>query len=270
MYEFVSESFRLENTFEYILSIQVSLNGFSFSIGKEESKELVFMKTTPLKISSKDLLSRRFQDWYNTEELLQKPFKKTNVIVLSNSFTLVPKLYSGKAILEEVPHFLFNDAEKMEFAENHIENIKATISFALPKNFNSTIQQTIGECTIWHPLKVLLNKSENLEDKQISVLIDDRDLVLMVHKSNELIFCNSFRVNHANDIVYYALSVLKQLDIKTKDTVVKCAGNSAFNKDINQLLPSYFKSVIHYSQTLENTEIKDEDVINENISLFLV
>ena len=268
MYEFVSESFRLENTFEYILSIQVSLNGFSFSIRQEESDELVLLKTAPLKVSSKDLLSRRFQDWYNNEELLQKPYKRTNVIVLSNSFTLLPKQYSGKATLEEIPHVLFNEAEKMEFAENHIESINATILFALPKNLNNTIQQTIGYCTIWHPVKALLNARSSSEDKQISVYMDDKDLFLMVHKSNELVFCNSFRVNHANDIVYYALSVLKQLDIKTKDTIVKCAGNSAFSKDIYQLLPSYFKSVTFFSQAIKNTGIKDEGLIDENISLF--
>ena len=72
MSELVSyEWFDIEKTYKYILSIQVSLDGFSFSVLSQHEDNVLAFKTNQLKISSAALIPRRFNDWLESEELLK-------------------------------------------------------------------------------------------------------------------------------------------------------------------------------------------------------
>jgi hypothetical protein len=58
MFDFVIDSFDLEKTNEYILSIQINLDGFSFSIYSPVENKFVGSKVVPLKISNEFILNR--------------------------------------------------------------------------------------------------------------------------------------------------------------------------------------------------------------------
>lgn len=271
MYEFVSESFRIENTFEYILSIQVSLNGFSFSILQQsDQKQVVYVKCLPLKISNEKLIARRFKDWYEAEELLQKPYKQVKVCILNKTFTLIPSKLSDANTKDQIPSLLFKDAHLMEFAENVIESPSSKLYFAIPTGLNETIQNTLGECHITHPVKHLCKLSSIQDGTDIKLLLNNRDLLVLVHQNGSLLFCNAFEVNHNNDVVFYLLSICKQLDVNTKDTPLYWAGLSNFNKELDLLLNKYFASVKTIDKVLSRDySIVEDNIINENISLFL-
>ena len=156
MSELVSiESFDIEKTYEYILSIQVSLDGFSFSILSQHENEILAFSTNQLKISSTALIARRFNDWLESEELLKKPFKKIRVVVFSQKFTLIPEEYFREGLKQEIPPLLFGEDDEHEIAENAIGELATRLIFALPTGLNKVISEQIGECEIVHPVKII-------------------------------------------------------------------------------------------------------------------
>ena len=101
MFEFDTDAaFDIEKTSEYILSIQVSLDGFSFSVVHPGNNRILAFKHTPLKISSESILSRHFESWTSTEDLWTKPFRKTRLIVFSPRFSLIPEIFYQKEMVE--------------------------------------------------------------------------------------------------------------------------------------------------------------------------
>src|SRR5680860_695844 len=92
MYDLViDKSFDLKKTNNYILSIQVSLGGFSFSVVQPQNNQLLVLKHTPLKISKEQFLTRRLKEWINSEEILQKNYRNCRLIVFTEKFTLLPE-----------------------------------------------------------------------------------------------------------------------------------------------------------------------------------
>lgn len=271
MYKLSEESFDLEKTYEYILSIQVSLGGFSFSVVCPTENRLLAFKTTPLKISSPSLIARRFDEWYRSESLLHHPFKKTRVIVFGDKFTLVPRHLYKNNTASEITGLLFDSNQTPELAENLVEKIDAKLLFSLPNGLNEAIRRIIGECEIVHPAKALINAfPETAKPHGLVVLFNENSLYLLLANRNKVLLANSFRINHANDVVYFVLTTLKQMGISSKSTSLIVTGKSGKHGESLSLLEKYFPGTERYTPGLatENTGLTEE-LISEYISLFL-
>ena len=250
MSELVSfESFNVEKTYEYILSIQVSLDGFSFSVLSQQEDKLLAFKLIRLKISSSSLISRRFDEWLKTEDLLQKPFKKIRIIVFSDEFTLIPEQYFHEGLKKEIPPLLFGDNNEAEIAENVINNLKTRLIFTLPAGLNSVITEQIGECEIVHPVKIILNNlPETEKENGLILLFDVNNFYITLFNNNKVLLTNNFKMTHANDVVYYVLTTLKQLEISTSET-------NLFITDTINKLPEIEKSMQPYFAEIKNLEL---------------
>ena len=248
-------SLDLEKTYEYILSIQVRLNGFSFSISSNRENKIVAFKTTNLKISSSSLISRRFKEWVETEELLQKPFKKISIVVFSNKYTLIPEHYSRDELKREIPRLLFEENGELEVAENSISKLKIRLIFALPTGLNRVITELIGVCEIVHPIKIILNNLPAPKNKiGLVLLFDTKDFYITLFDEGKVLLTNNFKMAHANDVVYFVLTTLKQMGFLPGETELFIT--EAINEfpDIEKYLQPYFTEI----KKLELTRFKLE------------
>lgn len=245
MQEFVTdESFDLEKTYEYILSIQVNLDGFSFSVVCPTENKLMIFKSTLLKISSNSLIARHFKEWINTERLLQKPFKKIRIIVFSNKFTLIPEEYSSNELKKDIPNLLFARNSELEIAENSINNLYTRLIFALPNGLNNVIREQIGECEIIHPIKIVANNFfETERENRLLIIFDSENFYVTLLNKNKILLSNCFKQSHANDIVYYILTILKQLGIEPKTTELLYAGKLNNEDETINILRKYFNKI---------------------------
>lgn len=267
MHEFFAESFDLENTFENILSIQVNLNGFSFSILNPKTGEVIAFKAVPLKISSDSLLARRFKEWFESEDVLQKTFQKIRVIIFSEKFTLVPKSNYSANLKDELAYALFKGGNQLKFAENLVNDIDAKLLFTIPEDLLETFTDTLGDCQIVHPVKLLMNCfNKGKIENEIVLLFNNHDLTIAVRSGGKLTLVNSFKINHANDVVYFVLTALKQLQIQSQTTHLFYGGQSSFQQNIEDKLAKYFSSIKRLS--IKHNSLPKEQ-ITENISLFL-
>lgn len=271
MREFSEASFDLEKSYEYILSIQVSLNGFSFSIVRPSDKVLLFFKTIPLKISSNALFLRRFKEWIASEELVQKPFKKVRLIIFSDKFSFVPAQLQHKDLNEDLVHLLFQSADTYQFAENLVKILSAKLLFAIPDGLIHAVQELVGECEIIHPLKLIINSTlKTTDDQSLVLLFDENNLQLIVVQNKELLLANSFRINHANDVVYFILTALKQLNVASRKTKLFYSGQSTYLIDSVTNLEKHFSTSENLSAgKLKITNDLPDKMLSENISLFL-
>lgn len=228
--------FDLEKSYEYILSIQVSLGGFSFSVVSAETNKLLAFEHTPLKISNDKFIARRFSEWAGSLEIFQKPFKKYKVIVFDEKFTLVPEKFISKKIKREIPRLLFSKNENPEIAENYIRHKHTKLIFALPPGLNEAIKEVSEEYEIIHPVKIIIEQLPETKRNGLILLFDSKILYIVIYSDGTLLMANSFRVNHTNDVIYYVLTVLKQLNIKPDSTESYFAGSvSPDDETIHQL-----------------------------------
>ena len=255
---FTDESFDLEKTYEYILSIQVCLDGFSFSVKLPGEKKILAFKNIQLKISRDTLITRHFQEWVASEMFLQKPFKKVHIIIFNENFSLIPEEYFHNKLRKEIPHLLFEKNSEYEIAENVLDKLKAKLIFALPTELNNAIQNHIGECEIMHPVKIIINNPPEIkDDNALILLLDVKYFYAVLFSQNKVLLVNSFKMNHVNDIIYYILTALQQLGISPKKTSLFLA--DAFNNlpEIENSLNPHFTEIKNLNSTSDfsNSEL---------------
>ena len=243
---FTVESFDLEKTYEYILSIQVSLSGFSFLVKSPNENKFLAYKNISVKISNNSVLSRHFNEWLKTEELLHKPFKKVRVIVLNEYFSLVPEVYFQNSVKNFVSKYLFEENTEFELAENIIHSLKSKLIFALPSGLNALIQNLIGVCEIVHPVKLILNNLPEISKVNGLVLFfESKNFYTVLFNHQTIVMVNSFKMLHSNDVLYYVHTLLKQLAISTKQTTLFISYSAAQTSNFEVSLKSSFSDIQH-------------------------
>jgi len=232
------ESFNLEKTNEYILSIQVSLDGFSFSVIRPDEKRLLALQYTPLTISSERFIARRFTEWVETEELFQRTYREIQLIVASEKFALVPdSLYRSQHKRTVIQPILETNATE-EIRENFIEALEIHLLFALPSQLNNALQQ---DASILHPVKKLIDKRPDISAKNGLVLwFNSGGCFFVLYNSNQILLANHFKITHENDVIYYVLTTLKQLRVSPAKTQLFMAGKLAEKESMQNMFQKYF------------------------------
>jgi hypothetical protein len=260
------DSFDIEKTKQYSLSIQVSLDGFSFLVVHTSEKRVVAYKNTPLKISSENLLARRLKEWFEAEGLLKKPFKIVSVFIFTENFTLVPADYSGDKPIENLTSQLFQQDSNNKLIVNKIDVLNAQLIFPLPTDVMEVLHIHFNNnIDIIHPITSLLICPVESKKRNSAVLLTTKKyFYLIVTRNRKLILANSFQAEHLNDLVYNVLNTFQQLEIARSETDLYVSGSRNVNNEIENLLKPYFENI---SNLKNEGFITNPEIVNQSLLL---
>ena len=262
------ESFELAKTNEYILSIQVSLDGFSFSVNHPDEKRLLALKHTSLTISNERFITRRLTEWMELEELLQKSYREIRLIVASEKFILVPdSLYNAQYKRTITQPVLETDATE-EIRENFIDTLNMRLLFTLPPQ----LRNILNDARIIHPVKMFIEKRPAVSARNGLILwFNSGGCYLVLYNAEQIILANHFRITHENDVIYYVLTTLKQLGVSSKETQLFVAGEMAEKESMQNMFQKYFVSVdlLHPEDELQLDNEKFSGPLHPFVHLYL-
>jgi hypothetical protein len=243
MYDFVDPSLRKEKSHQYSLSIQASLDGFSFCI-RGESSELLCFKYIPVKISNEQLFARRLEDWFDEEEMLQLPYRKKQVLFAGPNFTLLPRELESDEVKTYVSNLMLKADDETERSENWIEALQAKLLFSLPPRFLALLNDKFGDFKVVHVLSDVIERLFAYPSETAMMLFFvEKEMYLLMKKYGKLVLCNVFRINHPNDAIYYVISAGKQFQLNNKQTTVLLAGRSMYFEQLKVLLSKHFSKL---------------------------
>lgn len=264
MFDFITaDSFDIEKTNQYKLSIQVSLDGFSFLVEQPSDKKIVACKNTPLNISSENLIARHLKEWIETEELFRNKFNETRVFIFTEKFTLIPdECYSNEYSRDLVSVLFDVDTETLQV--NKIENLNAHLFFPVQKEVIDVLKLFFPGTKCFHPASAFLRVPLHLNKRNSSVVITfKKHFYLVVNRKNKLLLANSFQFSHQNDLVYNVLNTLQQLETARIETDLFVAGAVSDNDEIVRLLQPYFENIgpLKIDELVLNHEINNNRLL---------
>jgi hypothetical protein len=234
------KDFDTNKTNQYRLSIQVSLDGFSFLVFSEDNKKVLTSKNTTVKISSPKMISRHFSDWVNTEPLLKLPYQKVTILIFEEYFTLTPNALNPGLSAE----ILTNPDGNRYLFQNQIENLEATLRFGVNNEMVETVKTFYRNIEWGHPVSVLLNNFPVTEKPNTGILLQSlNQYFLVLKRKNQLLLANCFRAEHSSDLVYFLLNTFRQLGISRNLTHLFVAGTMENNQKLNEFTTPYFPTV---------------------------
>lgn len=266
--ELIDETFDKDRTEVYELSIQVSLNGFSYAVKDTIRNTFIALVTKPFTDSfiNHQNWSETVNSMISLNPILSCKFKKIYFEYSFSYFTIVPaELFdvSKQKDIFELSHPL---PEYFELQNStHINGNNFIQIFSIPYTLSSAWLQVQPNTKFISPLSPLLYYSEvHKLDRLVHVDISDMTFLLAYHVDGVLVASNCFVFKHENDIVYYTINFCKCLNIDFFALNLHVSGVGAEYNDLHKILSNYFPKIsmeahynsIHFSYQLLRYRVK--------------
>ena len=238
----------LKTIIENKLSIQFSLDGFSFSVYNIISKKEVYFREYEFENSqvTPENLLLKIKDIFNTDTQLQNDFSSVIVIHQNNLSVLVPNRYFNKKELASYLNFNIRKLTIDYIAFDSLEVLESKNIYIPYVNINNYLFQNFGEFEYKHHSTVLIEKllnSKNNIEKTMFVNVSKNSLDIVVLENNQLILFNTFSYNTKEDFIYYILFVAEQLNLNVNEFSLHFTGKVNLEDAIYKITYKYIKNV---------------------------
>jgi hypothetical protein len=259
---FIDKTFDYEQSNLYHLSIQISLDGFSYAILDIPKGKYTVLKSTNFFLKRPRLLFMNIRELMGQDDFLNLKFKSVDIIYSSENFTLVPQAFFHNGYADKF--FGFNhEVEKGYLIEKTLlTKAEAWCIFDIPENLKEFLTLKFPKATIKHNLFPLVERSlkenKNFPDrKQVHLNFFRTYFEIVVLSGIKMLLCNQFNYTGENDVIYYVLYVFDQLKLSPDTTEIVIHGQfqqadpmyQTFKKFIRKTTFAHPTSLYSYSYT---------------------
>lgn len=236
---------------QYKLSIQLSLNGFSFVIfDKEANKFLGLGSFSTRGINTIDDYTAAFENFTRENEWLQLLLGSNRISLLyeSEKSTLVPSSLFLNEEKKSIAQFNFQVPEGHEVLSDDLKNTDASIIYHLPKQLKALFDQIfpkynlVSHAGVLIEILLLLYKNQPTQ-KRMVVHVRHSDIDIVITEGKKLLFFNSFRYTTKEDFLYYIIFVIEQLNLNPEEIDLKLCGLLDKKSDIFEFSYKYVRNI---------------------------
>ena len=231
------------------LSIQFSLDGFSFCIKDISSKEPLLLSeyTFNKTLENPHLLEEKIKNIFETDKELQVEFDRITAIHQNQLVTQIPEDFFDENNLKSYLDYNIKTFSTDYITYDNLESLEAKNVYIPYVNVNNFLFQNFGEFEYKHHSTILLehlvkNHSKDSKDSMY-VNVSQKSIDIIIFKQGHFTLFNSFQYNSKEDFLYYILFVAEQLELNNESFQLYFLGN--INQDFSTfvLVKEYVKNV---------------------------
>ncbi|MGE4586733.1 MAG: DUF3822 family protein [Mangrovibacterium sp.] len=253
----VDEDFDLKQSKDfYIMSIQLSLDGFSFSVLDSRSRKVICLYHQDTFTLEPEFYLKKLRSIYEEADLLQIPYKKTNIFLsLPGKTTLVPLSLFREEMAETFFRLTTERSRTGKIMYTLIPDMISCAVYELDQGIYDLLQKKHPGSHIQHDL--LLSSRGYLPAHPLLKIRILRKQMEILSLHDGINFYNTYDWEHETDQLYYILGTVKNLGLKPGNILLDGMVNS--RETIYQRLKAYFPKlalnrnnpVLQYSSLLE-------------------
>ncbi len=257
-------SLSTDNSFKRNLSIQLSLDGFSFCVYTSHSNEILHFDS--FKFENEQRISpyrhlELIETIFNSENSLNDSFNLVNVIHFNNLVAQVPKAIFNKNNLADYLKYTVKVLENDFITYDELPSSEIVNVYIPFVNINNFIFDKFGAFNYRHSSSVLINKLIN-QNKQISntlcfVHVVDSSFEIVVLKNNKLLLYNNFSFKTKEDFIYYILFVAEQLHLNPEEFELYLLGDIEKESELFSITYKYIRNVKFYENHSNQLNISE-------------
>jgi len=220
--ELFDETLDINSTENYELSIQVSPDGLSFCILDTIRNKYVLIRAFKQE-ANKYSNSENIKELLEKDDFLTKRYKKVNVVMPSQKFTLIPSPLFDPAKKDEYFNFNHILENGNTIISNKIIDPDVFLVFSVSKRLIEIINNHYPGVHPYHHIKPLFDNishgRKKLNGNYIHIHVEREYFNLIIFRNNLLKLCNTFIYRNISDILYYVLNVFRKFDIVQEETI---------------------------------------------------
>ena len=252
-YSYIRDSFNIANSNNYILSLQLSSDGFSFYISEQDSidRPLYFFSK---RLDSPGGIQSLISELSDFQQFDNIKFHKSYIIFHTKEFCLIPdELHSpeNEAGFMNLSHPI--DKQNKVYTSD-IPSINAKIVFNVPDDLNKLIESKFSDFSLLHSIYASVNYGIKKSEKVCVINHYGNSISITVCEDKNLKFFNVFSIHDHNDLIYFTLTTLKNCKIKLTEVTLYFSGVK--NKDSEEFLTlsRFINNSVYFLPELRDTE----------------
>jgi len=247
--QITNKSKDFNNLNESHLSIQLSLDGFSFCIIDKNKNRIIELKYISFSNNSPTPQKHleNVEEIFKQEALLKRKYDSVNITHVNNLSTLVPKpLFDDNHLnnyLKYSSKTYKNDYIVYDELENH-DMVNVYIPFV---NINNFFLENFGGFEYKHfstiLIENLLNTYKFSEHPHMFVNISEKHFEIVIIANNKLMFYNTFKYQSKEDFIYYVLFTAEQLNLNPEKMDLVFSGKISKENDLYKIAYKYIRNI---------------------------
>lgn len=243
-YSYIREDFDITLISKRILSIQISLDGFSFVINSIEENggfDYIYIKTI---------------DTATTESLIDeltkftgfdlKEFYAIRIMLLESRFALIPETFFDLQDMKTYLKFNHPPKVKTKNISNRIPATKAVCAFSVDEELYDLLRKKYPGADFYHTSLPFCSMAVSSGIDGCFVQVYQNSLEIAIVISGKLMLYNIFEYQNENDIVYFILNAYKSASISTLTNPLIIAGILPAKSDVVTIAGKYIKDISFY------------------------
>lgn len=243
--ELFDETLDINSTGNYELSLQMSSDGFSFSILDTIRNKYILLRSSEPD-ESKYFTPDNINGIIGKDDFLSRSYKKVHIVVPTRKFTLVPAPLFDPAKKEEYFSFNLTKNEEDVILSNRISEPDAYIVFSVPKSLLDISSRIYPGIFLLHHTKPLLQQlshyCKSIDGFYNHIHVEREFFNLFIFDHSTLKFSNTFSYRNISDILYYVLNIFRSMGIRN-DATIHFSGQTEKYDDIFSNFALYIKNV---------------------------
>ncbi|MCE1200219.1 MAG: DUF3822 family protein [Marinilabiliales bacterium] len=230
------------------MSIQISLDGFSFAILDIPKGKYTVLKSFRLFLKRPRLLFVKVNELLNNEELLQLKYKSVEILYATATFTLVPQMLYQNGAADKYLQFNHETEKGFQTEKCLLPRAESWCIFSMPENLKELLLLKYPRATFKHDLFPLIERAlrENRnfpERKQVHLHFFRTSFEVVVVAGEKLLLGNQFNFSGDNDLIYFVLRIFDQLRLTPDTTDLVIHGYFLQAESVYQTLKKYIRKV---------------------------
>jgi len=243
---FIDKTFDSTQTNNYHLSVQISPDGFFFTVLDIPKGKYIVLSGYNFFIKRPRLLLKHVKEVFEKEELIKLEYQSVDILYSTRLFTFVPKVLFSN---DDAESFLsFNNLHEKGYTtrKNLFRRAESWCLYDVPQNLIEYLETVIPRAKVNHNLfplieGVLKNNRNFPERQQVHLNFFREYFEIAVVNGLKLIQCNIFNYKTERDILYYVLYVFDQLKLSPESTELIIQGHLPQVSPVYHLLKKYVR-----------------------------
>ncbi len=258
----------IKDNYRKALSIQLSLDGFSFCISNSFTKEMQHFTVFTFEETSTtpEFLLSKIEEIFNDSTLLKQDFETVTVIHQNNLSTLVPSPLFNEEELNLYLDYNVKTLTNDYLAFDSLSQLDIKTVYIPYVNINNYLFQQFGEFEYKHHSTILIDKlvlhSKNNSEKQCFVHVSQRNFDIVIIENSNLLFYNSFTFQTKEDFIYYILFTAEQLKLNPEKFQLVFIGDIEKESELYHITYQYIRNIDFIK--LENSFFENEEDVSNH------
>ncbi len=243
--ELIDETFDINSSENYELSVQMSPYGLSYCILDTIRNKYILLRGTDPD-DPKLLTADKAAEFIISDDFLSRKFKKVNLILPSSRSTLVPAPLFDPEKKEEffTLNLLREDNDVILY--NRMPEPDSYVIYSVSRQFSELATKLFPGVNPLHHTVPLLQQvsqfSRNEFGLYIHVHLEKEYFNLLILEHGALKFLNTFNYRNITDILYYVFNTYKNMSISREETI-NLSGHVQMNDELYSKISRYLKNI---------------------------